>query len=237
MPSISIVRSSSILFLLLAAPQALAVDRPVAARLHQVKRYASTGVPKTGKLVAKPVVKGSTFAIPAVGGPADPTIHGGSLRFFRIGTPGDWPLRNLRDSRWQALGVPAGSKGFRYVGRGSIGDPCRSVLVTPKSIKAVCRTFNAFDRFAYEMPVDPGPGMGFELNVGDDRYCAESSAATGAEFRKNGALLVKAVRASAPGTCPIVSTPTPTPTPTATPTPVYGSAARAFVERPQSLLP
>ncbi len=221
------------------APSALAsaADMPIPARTHLLKLFPNSA-PRTARLLARPLPKGSTFVIPSIGGPSDPTLHGGSLLFFKIGVPGDWTHLDLPASRWRALGNPAGSKGFKYVGGGSIGDPCRAIHITPKRIKATCRTFRATDRELYLLPVAPSPGVGWEMTVGSDRYCAESSTATGADFRKNDSFRMKATRAVAPAGCPIVSSPTPTPvpTPTPTPTPVYGSASSAFVVRSLGLV-
>jgi hypothetical protein len=241
---------------------ASAVDRPVPAKSHQVKRSGSTFLPSNSKISNKPIPKNSTFVIPTPGGAADPTLHGGFVRFFKIGAPGTYPLISLPAAQWTGLGNPAGSKGYRYRGLGTTGDPCKKVIVKAKSVKASCKGSTSFSSTSYTMPVSPVAGIGWELLVGGDRYCAESSAATAALFKKNTNLVVKAVKANAPLICPVALAPTPTPTPaptptptatptptptpnptptptpgpTPTPTPPYGSASSAFVSRPFSLL-
>ena len=40
---------------------------------------------------------------------------------------------------WKALGNPPGSKGYKYKGAASPGDPCKVVLLKGTVIKAVCK--------------------------------------------------------------------------------------------------
>ena len=108
----------------------------------------------------------------------------------------------------------------------------------PKVVRAVCKGPGALDApDPFALPIGP-LGVGWELVVGDDRYCAESSTATGAQVKQDDPAkgVWKAVKAAAPAGCFVVS---PTPTPpgaTPTPTPPYGSASQAFLERGARLL-
>ncbi len=222
----------------LAPIAASATDIPVPAKVHLIKQDKNAGfVAKLAKVVNKPAVKGTTFPIPAPGGMADPTVTGGTLRFCKLATAGTsatWTEVSLPAANWKGLGNPAGSKGYKYKGAGTLADPCKVVLVKEKVIKAVCKGPGAFDSPSpFSLPVGSA-GVGWELNLGTDRYCAESSAATGADVKKDDAAkgIWKAIKAAAPASCPVVATPTPTPTPT----PPYGSASRAFLGGSQASL-
>jgi hypothetical protein len=224
--------------LVLAAPlSALAVDIPVPAKVHLIKQDGGGGPAKLAKIVNKPLPKGSVFALPS----SAPTSVGGTLKFFKVGTPGVWDDIALPSGQWFGIGNPSGSKGFKYRGTGSPTDPCKVIIVKPKVIKAVCKGPGAFDSPSpYSLPVGP-LGAAWELVIGGDKYCAESSTATGATVKKDDGAkgLYKAIKANAPAVCPIavgpVATPTPTPPPP-TPTPPYGSASKAFLSPAQGLL-
>ncbi|MGH2688986.1 MAG: hypothetical protein ACRDKW_09300, partial [Actinomycetota bacterium] len=108
----------------------------------------------------------------------------------------------LSPGGWKGLGSPAGTKGYKYKGTGTVGDPCRVVLVKQKVVKAVCRG-------AGVTLANPFIGdVGIELAVGTDTksYCARF----GGPVIRNDAALTKRKSAPAPGACPTVSTPTTT---------------------------
>jgi hypothetical protein len=220
----------------LAAPlSALAVDIPVPAKVHLIKQDKNAGyVGKLAKIVNKPAPS-TTFPLPG----SAPTAVGGTLRFFKVGTPGTWDSLSLPAGQW--IGLGGGSKGFKYRGLGTLTDPCKSVLVKPKVIKAICKGPNSTDSpVPYSLPVG-ATGAAWELVIGLDRYCAESSAATAAQVKKDDAAkgIYKAIKANAPVLCPNPVGPTPppaTPTPTPSPTPPYGSASKAFLNRTGGLL-
>ena len=110
---------------------------------------------------------------------------------------------DLPAAGWTGLGNPAGSKGYKYKGAGSLADPCKIVLIKPKVIRAVCKGPGAVDApDPFALPVGPD-GVGFELVVGADRYCAESSLATGAIVKTDDAAkgVWKAIKAGAPAAC------------------------------------
>lgn len=175
---------------------------------------------------------------------------GGQLRFFTPGVAGTYELLTLPAAQWIGLGNPVGSKGYKYHGAGSVTDPCRSVVVTTKTIKASCRGPNSFDSPSpYDIPIGVD-GAAWEMIIGSDRYCALSAASTAAIVKRSDGSKgkYKAVKALAPATCPAAATPTPSPspsptpspspspTPTPTPTPPYGSASRAFTAPSVNLL-
>lgn len=112
---------------LLTAPPAVsdAIDVPVPAKVQVLKAG------KLGKFVSKPAVKGTTFAVPVSGGPSDPTVHGGSMKWCRLGAPVGCQSFALVAAGWEGLGNPAGTKGWKYKGRGDATDPCKAVLVKP----------------------------------------------------------------------------------------------------------
>lgn len=192
----------------LAAPaSALALEIPVPARLHLIKQDEDAGyIGKLARIVSKPLLKGNTFALPS----GDPSAIGATLKFFKVGTPGTWSDLNLPAAQWIGLGNPAGSQGFRYRGIGSLGDPCTSVLLKETVIKATCKgPFSTNSPFAYTIPVNTTSGAAWELVIGGDRYCAESSAATAPQVKTNDGIrgVYKAIKASAPLACPVATGP------------------------------
>jgi hypothetical protein len=221
---------------------ALAVDIPVPAKVYLVKQDKNNGfVGKLAKIVNKPAVKGGTFVLPS----SAPTTVGGTLRFFKNGVPGTWESLSLPFGQWQGLGNPPGSKGYKYRGAGSLTDPCKSVLVKEKVIKATCKGANSTDSpMPFSLPVNQTLGAGWELVIGTDRYCALSSTGTGSQVKKNDASkgLYKTIKSNAPLVCPDALAPTPTPpppptpSPPPTPTPPYGSASKAFLNPAPGLL-
>jgi hypothetical protein len=149
------------------------------ARFGEVEDYSvsSTGgygypVPghvvavKPGGLVrflAKPAT-GSVFTLPA----ADPSSAGASLRVLDTAASAGDETYVLPAGAWRGLGTPAGSKGHRYTGTGTPGDPCKIVLVKPRLIRAVCKGSGV-------TLVPPFAGdVGVVLDLGTtDRYCAQ----------------------------------------------------------------
>src|SRR4029453_19457712 len=119
----------------LAVPlSAMAVDIQVPAKKYLVKQDASAGfVGKLARIINKPAPS-TTFPLPGTA----PTAVGGTLKFFKVGTPGVWEDLNLPAAQWTPRG-PGGSKGYLYLGDGSLTDPCKIVLVKAKVIKAVCK--------------------------------------------------------------------------------------------------
>src|SRR5262249_45491066 len=94
----------------------------VPARILLVRSGSSPLV----RFVAKPA---TTFQLP--NSMNDPRINDATLEVFDVASS----LRNdtyaLAKLLWIGLGNPLGSAGFRYKGTGSIGDPCRVVIIKP----------------------------------------------------------------------------------------------------------
>jgi cysteine-rich repeat protein len=142
----------------------------------------------------------ATFALPAAGN--DPTVEGGSIRFFDTLTGAGevayaLPVQ-VPPLGWKGLGSPAGSKGFKYKGAGSVGDPCKMVVIKPKQVKALCQGpgVTLTPPFAGE--------LGVVLTAGDaKRYCLSF----GGKTKKN--LVEGLVRknAPAPAACPVAPPP------------------------------
>ena len=151
---------------------------------------------KLAKFVAKPT--SGTFALPGSGNA--PTDEGGSLAVFdSIFLGGGANTYPLAAGGWTGLGNPAGSKGYKYKGAGSLTDPCKVVLIKEKVIKGVCKG-------AGVTVTPPLAGeLGILLTAGTDskRYCASF----GGTDVKNQAGLFKRKDAPAPGACPSVPVP------------------------------
>lgn len=163
-------------------------------------------VVKPSKL-AKFVSKG-TFVLPP--GSDNPLTEGGSIRFLDTGGFAGDVSFSLPAAGWKALGNPAGSKGYKYKGAGTPGDPCKVVLVKPKVIKAVCKGTDI-------MLTPPYSGTGAAvLRVGSatTRYCVEFLGTN----VKNTNTVFKRKNAPAPAQC-AEAVPTFTPANTHTPTP------------------
>jgi hypothetical protein len=141
------------------------------------------------KFVAKPFAP-FTFAL----GAANPIAEGGSLRIFDTGsTAGDDSYTLPLGANWKGLGSPAGSKGYKYRGAGTLSDPCKLVLVKETVIKAVCRGTG--------ITLDPPftGDVGIILSLGTtERYCARF----GGDESRNDATLTRRKNAPAPGACP-----------------------------------
>jgi len=141
------------------------------------------------KFVAKPD-PGNMFPLPS----PNAVASGGSLRVFDVDAgAGDDTYNLLPGGGWKGLGNPAGSKGWKYKGAGTTGDPCRVVLFKTNLIKAVCKGSGV-------TLVPPFSGdAGIVLSLGTtDRYCAQF----GGDEVKNDATLTKRKNAPAPGACP-----------------------------------
>jgi hypothetical protein len=175
------------------------------------------GIVKPGvlaKFVAKPTT-GDTFTLPF----GDPRIVGGSLRIYDSTlTAGDdtyaLPAGGTPPLGWKGLGNPSGSSGYKYKGTGSVGDPCKVILVKSTVIKAVCKGsgINLSPPF--------GGRMSIELGVGtSDRYCAEFHGTN----VKNDATIIKRKSAPAPAACRLVAFPA-----CATPAAACGGCGNGF---------
>lgn len=142
----------------------------------------------------------------------DPVTQGGTLHLFdTVARPGGDVTFTLTAgaTKWKALGSPPGSKGYKYKGAGTPGDPCRVVLIKSKVVKAVCKGPDV----ALTLPFQGD--LAVVLTVGADakRYCAEF----GGTPKGNPATIFKRKGAPLPGLCPNNVVPIDTPTPTVPP--------------------
>jgi len=98
-----------------------------------------SAVVKTGRLakfIAKPVAP--AFDLPDV--PAnDPTVAGASIKFYERHNPSNANTFALPAAQWSKRGDPFNPTAFRYRGTGTIGDPCRKVLVKARTVRATCK--------------------------------------------------------------------------------------------------
>jgi hypothetical protein len=161
------------------------------------------------KFVAKAAV---TFDLPDANNA--PTAEGASLSIFDTGgSSGD--TYALPSAGWKGLGNPPGSKGYKYKGAGTVGDPCRVVLVKAKVVKAVCKGGGV------QMATPFTGDVGIVLAVGTDtkNYCA----LFGGTQVKNDATQVKKKNAPPPGACPSPGGGGSTSTSTSTSSTVFGA--------------
>jgi hypothetical protein len=153
---------------------------------------------KLAKLVAKPAVD---FPLPP--GPDAPTAVGATIRFFDTGGAAGDNTYSLPSGTWSGLGNPAGSKGYKYKGAGSVADPCKVVLIKTAVIKAVCKgTGVTVGASSFS------GNAGIIMTMGGTRYCASFGGTT----IKNDPGNFKRKDAPAPGACPTVAPPTTTTT-------------------------
>jgi hypothetical protein len=122
--------------------------------------------------------------IPDAGGDA-PIVEGATLRLFDTGGDGGDVTYPLPSTGWSYAG-----QGYKY--RGTGGDPCRIVMVTPTVVKAICRGSGV----TLAPPFNGDAAM--VLTCGDGtRYCAQYG---GIEIR-NDAVVLRRKTAPAPGAC------------------------------------
>jgi len=143
-----------------------------------------------------------------------PTAEGASLSIFDTAGPaGD--TYSLPSGGWKGLGNPAGSKGYKYKGAGTVGDPCRRVLVKAKVVKAVCKGGGV------QMATPFTGDAGIVLAVGTDtkNYCLLFGGTT----VKNDPTQLKRKNAPAPGACPSPGGGGSTSTSTSTSSTVFGA--------------
>jgi cysteine-rich repeat protein len=109
------------------------------------------------------------------------------------------PLIDLDPSMWKGLGNPAGIKGYTYKDKnGTRGGISRIIWKHEKLIVKA-----SGDNFEF-VPTEAQDAVWVHISFEDEQYCAEFSAATGAQVRKNEAGSVQFKDAPAPGACPEV---------------------------------
>jgi hypothetical protein len=118
---------------------------------------------KLAKFIAKPTT--GTFDLPDAAN--DPTTDGGTLRLVDLGNPAAGQSWALPSSGWEGLGSPAGTKGYKYKGAGTPADPCKTVLVKDKIVKAICKG-TAVD---FDQPFEGALGVALTIGAGSKNYC------------------------------------------------------------------
>src|SRR5260221_253927 len=114
----------------------------VPAVAQDVLISGKVGLVKPGKL-AKLVSKDATLVtLPTAGSADDPTLHRATGPIFDTLSTGGSFTHVLDMTGWKALGNPAGSKGYKYIGSHvtPIADTvCTSVQVKPGKAKIKCK--------------------------------------------------------------------------------------------------
>jgi len=159
---------------------ALTVRSGIAAAdpVHLAGRVVVVRHGKIARFIAEPATPGDLLALPA----ADPTLVGGRLTFVDRDDPEGndvaYALPVQPSPRgWKALG----SRSYRYRGAGSDDDPCTTVLVRRRLVKAVCRGAGV----TLANPVSGALDVALTIGPDGDRYCANFG---GAEVRNDGTL-------------------------------------------------
>jgi hypothetical protein len=131
----TIRNAASIAALLIALGPAAAGatdEPPTFANSGKGKAYVKTGSFAKFNMRA---ARSTSFDLPDVPD-NDPTVEGGSLAFYEIDNPTNRVDFPLPAPGWSSFGP---GRGFRYRGTGLSGDPCTTVVVKAKGVKAVCR--------------------------------------------------------------------------------------------------
>jgi hypothetical protein len=121
---------------------------------------------RIARFVAEPAVSGATFDLPD----ADPTAVGGRISFIERDDPDgndaayDLPVQPSPFG-WKSLG----ERGYRYRGSGSADDPCTTVLLRRKVLKAICRGTGV----TLANPVAGALAIVLTIGADVDRYCAD----------------------------------------------------------------
>lgn len=186
--------------LLLGSTLLLATDASATPSLD-ILIEGKLAVTKTGKVVKVVSKSDAGFPIPAPGSLEDPTIGGAELQFFDTAAPGAGHVTFTLDaSGWQGLGKPAGSKGFKYKGKNDVFDPepkgtCKTVILKPKVIKAVCA--GAAVTLTTPFASTEGISLALPATGSNLTFCAEF----GGDEKKNNEKVTTRKNAPAPLSC------------------------------------
>ena len=129
-----------------------------------------SAVLKTGKFVkciVRPSVPSGTLDLPNVPD-NDPTIEGGSVKFYERANPTNQNTFPLPAAGWEKRGDPSAPTAFRYRGLGLPGDPCRKIVVNAHRVAVTCKGSDVT-----LAPPFGDPRLGMTLTIGTDskRYC------------------------------------------------------------------
>jgi hypothetical protein len=96
----------------------------------------------------------------------DPTLSGGTIRFKD--SLGGAVTYILPAPGWGGLGNPAGSTGYKYLGAGTVADPCLLVRVRTTDIDAICKSPSGLT-----LPLTGTGQVTLTVGGGGSSYCAE----------------------------------------------------------------
>ena len=162
-------------------PPPLCEPTPVPFEEELAGRVAVVKSQRMARFVSRPGVS----LLPDSAGDA-PVVDGATIRIFDTGSGAGDISYPLPAARWKSARL-----GYKY--RGPISDPCPTVLLTPKSVKAICR------REAVDLTPPFIGDAAFVITSGASaRYCVQF----GGEEVRNDAVLFKRKNADAPVTCP-----------------------------------
>ena len=144
---------------------AFASDEPDSVTVLGKSAILKTG--KSVKCLIRPTVPSGTLDLPNVPD-NDPTIEGGSIKFYERANPTNQNTFQLPAIGWKKRGDPTAPKAFRYRGLGVPGDPCRKVVVSASRVSAACKGTDIT-----LAPPFADPRLGVTLTIGTDskRYC------------------------------------------------------------------
>ena len=159
-------RAAAVVLLAALATPAGAADELLAGRSVVVRNGALV------RVLAKPTA-GARLTLPGPAG--DPSVGGAVLRILDLALAGAGDdAYVLPAAGWTRRGPADAPRAWRYRGTGAADDPCRTVLLKPRLVKAVCKgpSVRLAPPFAGEVAVI--------LTLGGDgaRYCATFGGAT-----------------------------------------------------------
>jgi hypothetical protein len=137
----------------------------------------------------------ATLSLPTPGGPADPTLVGGTFRVYDVANPGNQAVYTLPAAGWELRA----NGSYRYTGNGTPGDPCEVDLRTSE-IDVNCHNPGV----APSVPFAGEGGATLSLGGGAQRYCT----VFGGILANNNTVIYKRVKALVP---PAVCEPSPAP--------------------------
>jgi hypothetical protein len=123
----------------------------------------------------------------------NPTVLGATLRLKDTGNALNTNTYNLPQANWKGLGNPPGSKGFKYKGTKTAGDPCVVVIIKTNVIKAVCKGAD----ITLTTPFAGTEAIRLRITATGDDYCAEA----GGTVLKNDPTQFKAKTVPPPADC------------------------------------
>ena len=153
-------RGATLALLLVLVAPASAADELLAGESVAVRSRARA------RVVARPA-PGRHLTLP--GPENDPTVGGAELRILDLGLGGAGDdAYVLPAGGWKRRGPADAPRSYRYRGAGSATDPCRTVLLKPRLMKAVC----SGSAVALAPPFVGDVAVILSVGAGRARYCA-----------------------------------------------------------------